>query len=286
MEKQFYSIADIKIEFWDFPFRYSRLEVFRETRPGKTDIIYRLKKKQKFSDFEMGNLIYENSRFSEYEDENIICRVHSIQCLDGKKLVVLKKEKNQPKILEVQVEHGLYDKYGACFDFFNHLAFETVLLSYQGFVLHSSVISYRNSGILFTASSGTGKSTQADLWNKYKNAEIINGDRAMIRKVEEAYWAYGSPVAGSSGIFKNEKVKIKAIIVLSQSKENRIRRMDRRESFVYLLQQTLINEWDREYTSKVTDLLLDITSEIPIYSLACRPDLEAVELVESTVFAK
>ena len=65
----------------------------------------------------------------------------------------------------------------------NYLAFEDVLVNHQGFILHSSFISWQNNGILFTAPSGTGKSTQADLWKKYEDADIYNGDRTIIRKI-------------------------------------------------------------------------------------------------------
>ena len=58
------------------------------------------------------------------------------------------------------------------------LGLETLLLKYDGLLLHSSFIRWRGEGILFSAPSGTGKSTQADLWVKYEDAEILNGDRA------------------------------------------------------------------------------------------------------------
>ena len=80
---------------------------------------------------------------------------------------------------------------------------EQVLNSYNTFLLHSSFIKWKDKAILFTAPSGTGKSTQADLWEKYENAEIINGDRSGIRKMDGKWTAYGLPIAGSSGIYKN-----------------------------------------------------------------------------------
>lgn len=55
------------------------------------------------------------------------------------------------------------------------LSLERRMNSYKSYILHSSYIVYQEQAILFSAPSGTGKSTQADLWKKYRDIEIING---------------------------------------------------------------------------------------------------------------
>lgn len=69
------------------------------------------------------------------------------------------------------------------------LGLERLLLSRQGLLLHASFIRWQDRGILFSAPSGTGKSTQADLWVRHRGAEVINGDRAALRRSAD-------PVAG------------------------------------------------------------------------------------------
>ena len=66
---------------------------------------------------------------------------------------------------EMEAEHEIFVRT----NIWNYLAFENVLINHTGFILHSSFISWQNNGILFTAPSGTGKSTQADLWKKYED---------------------------------------------------------------------------------------------------------------------
>ena len=158
----------------------------------------------------------------------------------------------------------------------NYLAFEDVLINHQGFILHSSFISWQNNGILFTAPSGTGKSTQADLWKKYEDADIYNGDRTIIRKIDGKYYGFGSPYAGSSGIYRNESAPIKAIVVIEQGPDNVIRRLHGREA-------TLMNTWNKEYMEKMTDLLMDAVCQIPVYHLFCRPDQDAVNTVKNEI---
>lgn len=165
----------------------------------------------------------------------------------------------------------------------NYLAFEDVLINHQGFLLHSSFISWQNNGILFTAPSGTGKSTQADLWKKYEDADIYNGDRTIIRKIDGKYYGFGSPYAGSSGIYRNESAPIKAIVVIEQGPDNVIRRLHGREAFLPLFRETLMNTWNKEYMEKMTDLLMDVACQIPVYHLSCRPDQGAVNTVKNEI---
>lgn len=165
----------------------------------------------------------------------------------------------------------------------NYLAFEDVLINHQGFILHSSFISWQNNGILFTAPSGTGKSTQADLWKKYEDADIYNGDRTIIRKIDGKYYGFGSPYAGSSGIYRNESAPIKAIVVIEQGPDNVIRRLHGREAFLPLFRETLMNTWNKEYMEKMTDLLMDASCQIPVYHLSCRPDQDAVNTVKNEI---
>lgn len=180
---------------------------------------------------------------------------------------------------EMEAEHEIFVRT----NIWNYLAFENVLINHQGFILHSSFISWQNNGILFTAPSGTGKSTQADLWKKYEDADIYNGDRTIIRKIEGKYYGFGSPYAGSSGIYRNDSAPIKAIIVIEQGPDNVIRRLRGREAFLPLFRETLMNTWNKEYMEKMTDLLMDAAYQIPVYHLSCRPDQDAVNTVKNEI---
>lgn len=197
-----------------------------------------------------------------------------------KKILIYSEEKNKMIIqYPMQKDVFLFEH----FNIWNYMAFENPLLYYQAFLLHSSFISWQNNGILFTAPSGTGKSTQADLWKKYEDADIYNGDRTIIRKIDGKYYGFGSPYAGSSGIYRNESAPIKAIVVIEQGPDNVIRRLHGREAFLPLFRETLMNTWNKEYMEKMTDLLMDAACQIPIYHLSCRPDQGAVNTVKNEI---
>ncbi len=163
------------------------------------------------------------------------------------------------------------------------MGFETVMLHFNALVLHSSFIRWHNSGILFSAPSGTGKSTQADLWNTYEGAEILNGDRAGLRRKNGIWHAYGLPIAGTSGIYRNECAPLKAIAVLRQASENSIRRLSAAEAFRGLYSEVLIHRWDPQFEAAASDLLLQIIDETPVFLLSCRPDRDAADLFRSEI---
>ena len=97
---------------------------------------------------------------------------------------------------------------------FQLLSGETLLLELGGLMLHASFIRWQGRGILFSATSGVGKSTQADLWARCCQAEVLNGDRAALRPGPDGWRAYGLPYAGSSGIYRNEDAPVAAIVLL------------------------------------------------------------------------
>lgn len=227
-------------------------------------------------------IIYKGD-FIAFLEGNEIGRTKGITTTKGIESVTLRKKDRDsfsiflPKSLKE--EKLLFKK----INLMNYLAFEDVLVNHQGFILHSSFISWQNNGILFTAPSGTGKSTQADLWKKYEDADIYNGDRTIIRKIEGKYYGFGSPYAGSSGIYRNESAPIKAIVVIEQGPDNVIRRLHGREAFLPLFRETLMNTWNKEYMEKMTDLLMDVACQIPVYHLSCRPDQGAVNTVKNEI---
>lgn len=160
---------------------------------------------------------------------------------------------------------------------------ETVLLRTQSFLLHSSVVMKNGQIVLFSGPSGMGKSTQAALWERYLGAEILNGDRCIVKKTEAGFIGCGSPWCGTSGIYRQEQAPIRGIFVLRQAQGNSVRRVGI-EGFSKLFQQCIVNSWDEMFVMKLTELLMELLERIPVYELACRPDEEAVQLAYNTVF--
>ena len=168
-------------------------------------------------------------------------------------------------------------------DILNLIGLEKILLDHSGFLLHSSLIRYQNKAILFSAPCGVGKSTQADLWNRFRSAEILNGDRAGVRFSNNYWCAYGMPFAGTSGIYKNASAPIAAVVTLDQGPENQIQRLRPIEAIRRLLLECSCRRWDSEFMNRMLDLLLKFVGPVPVYHLVCRPDEDAVNLLYDTL---
>ena len=160
---------------------------------------------------------------------------------------------------------------------------EAMVASIGAINLHSSFIRWQGGAILFTAPSGTGKSTQANLWETCTDAEQINGDRSIIRCMDGVWTAFGFPFAGSSGIFRNEAVPIRAVVVLRQAPENTISRLRPGEAFRLLYSESAIQRWHASEHSAIVDQLVQLCRTIPVYMLHCTPDERAVRLLQDTL---
>ena len=165
---------------------------------------------------------------------------------------------------------------------FYHIALEKMLLQERRMILHSCCVVSDYGGICFSGDSGIGKSTQGDLWMRYKHADIINGDRTILYKREGRWLGAGSPYAGSSRVYKNEKVAMRAIVMLQQSRENKIRRLKSGEAFLRIYRQITVNGWDRDFVNQVITMIEELIADLPVYELSCTPDERAVNLLDST----
>ena len=163
---------------------------------------------------------------------------------------------------------------------FNRIGFENLLLQHQGLLLHASLIEYAGQGIALTGPSGVGKSTQAELWRRCFGAKVLNGDRAALRMTPAGWFAYGSPYAGTSGIYCNESAPLRAIVVLSQGKENMLQRLSAGEAMAHIWPELSLRRQDGDFVAKATALCARLLGEIPVYRLECLPHESGARLLK------
>ena len=163
------------------------------------------------------------------------------------------------------------------------MAAEHLIAENDGFVLHSSYIRWGDRGIVFTAPSGTGKSTQADLWQRLRNARILNGDRSAVRVTENGVRVCGIPFSGSSTYCENVTSSLAAVVYLKQAPETKIRQLHGAEAFCRVWEGVSVNTWERQDMLAVSATVEQVLLQVPVYELACTPDESAVIALEGAL---
>ena len=163
-------------------------------------------------------------------------------------------------------------------------SFYRQLIKFNGIMLHSSAVVVDGRAYLFTAPSGTGKSTHTALWLKKfgDRAYILNDDKPAIRLEDGTFYAYGTPWSGKTNQNVNCRVPIGGICILSRGEKNEIHRVTGKTAVFGLFTQTLRPK-NEEILNKVMDLLKHIIDIVPIWQLSCNMTPEAAEVSYSAM---
>lgn len=167
--------------------------------------------------------------------------------------------------------------------------FPYVLHSRGGMVLHSSCILYNGQAVLFSAQSGTGKSTHTRLWKRYyPETRIINDDLPAIRIKKEENgnvnaFAYGTPWCGKTQTNENVSAPIRAIVFLNQAPKNELRRISGARA-AFRLMEGIRKPVLADMMQNSLDAAANLVSFVPTYELDCTISQEAVELVKNELF--
>jgi len=153
------------------------------------------------------------------------------------------------------------------------------LLRYNGFMLHASAVVVEKKAYLFTADSGTGKSTHTKLWLDLlgENAFILNDDKPAIRLVNGIWYAYGTPWSGKEDLSTNARIPVAGVAVIERNEKNGIERFNGIEAVKAILRQCNQNK-DMESRCLLMELLDAFITDIPIWKLRCNTRIDAAIL--------
>ncbi len=154
----------------------------------------------------------------------------------------------------------------------------SALVHFNGMMLHSSCVVYEGKAYLFSAPSGTGKSTHTQLWLKqFPGSYILNDDKPAIRITENGIYAYGTPFSGKTDLNVNTGVPIGGICVIERSENNHIERISTDEALFNIMNQT-VRPYKEEEMDKMLNTLEKVVSNVPVYRLSCNMELSAAEV--------
>ena len=153
------------------------------------------------------------------------------------------------------------------------------LLSCDTLLFHGSVIAVDGEGYLFTAKSGTGKSTHTRLWREYfgERAVMVNDDKPLLHITDSGVTAYGTPWDGKHRLSTNIAVPLKGICILTRNAKNHIEPVEPHAVYPLIVQQTnrSLSADGMKHTLSLIDRMLHV---VPVYRLCCNMDIEVARV--------
>lgn len=154
------------------------------------------------------------------------------------------------------------------------------LIAFDGMMLHASAIAIDGKAYLFSADSGTGKSTHVGLWRQVfgdERVRIINDDKPALRLENGTWYVYGTPWSGKYGLNLNLRYPLAGICFLERGQTNKIQPYTKSDIVFRFLKQT--------YRSKKVDIqektlshIGSLLEKVPVWQLECNMEQEAAML--------
>ena len=225
-----------------------------------------------------------NMNFYRIADLNVILQCEKTTERNAKKYLSGKFEKADIEI--VSTKHDIEaraSKHNLQYDNAAYLIegqeFYIKLLDFNGIYLHASAVVVDGLAYLFSAPSGTGKSTHTEQWLKLfgERAFIINDDKPAVRVLNDGIFVFGTPWSGKHDISVNTKAKLQGICFLERGEVNEISIMPTQKAIIRLLHASL-HKLSKENMQKELAIISTVIENVPIYQMKCLPDIDSAKI--------
>ena len=161
------------------------------------------------------------------------------------------------------------------------------MITREVLLFHGSAIAADDSGYLFAAPSGTGKSTHTGLWRELlgNRAVMINDDKPLLKVTDQEIFVCGTPWDGKHHLSNNIIVPLRGICMITRDVSNQISRIQQPDVWPMMLQHSFRPE-DPEGMVHVMGMIDQIIRKVPVYQLRCNMELSAAELSFETMTEK
>ena len=189
------------------------------------------------------------------------------------------------KNIEVIIDEDAFNDLATAEYIYTGMIFLELAQRHKLLPLHGSAITYNDEVILFSAPSGTGKTTHAKMWHRLYPDEVkwLNDDKPLLTIEDNKVFVYGAPFSGKNKANTNRKMPLKAIVFLRQGVTDKITKLKKDEALKHLMVNTLRPTeetlWDN--TLEQFDFILN---NVPIYHLDASVSLDAAKTVKGAIY--
>ena len=154
-----------------------------------------------------------------------------------------------------------------------------LLPKYDRVLFHGSSLAVDGRGVLFTAKSGTGKSTHTRFWRQEfgERVRMVNDDKPFLHVGENGVTVYGTPWRGKHALGENTQAPLEAIYFVNRGEENSVQPISPRELYPLLLQQTYTPD-DPNAMVKTLALVERLSRSVKLLKLYCNLDPQAAHV--------
>ena len=137
-------------------------------------------------------------------------------------------------------------------------------------LFHAAVIADGDRGYGFSAPSGTGKSTHIRLWQEAfgDGIVVVNGDKPILRRKADGWYAYGTPWCGKEGWNTNRSVRLEGLCFLERGEVDRIERLPVSQVADRAIRQVIIPP-DPAGALATLKLMEQLKKEVPQWRMEC-----------------
>lgn len=154
-----------------------------------------------------------------------------------------------------------------------------ILIDCDILLFHGSAVAVDGVGYLFTAKSGTGKSTHTKLWRELlgERAIMVNDDKPLLHITSNGITVYGTPWDGKHHLSSNIAVPLNGICILKRHTTNHIEKIEKYMAYPKLLGQSYRSA-NPVKMRKTLELIEILAAKTRLYELGCNMEPEAARI--------
>lgn len=152
-----------------------------------------------------------------------------------------------------------------------------------GIILHAACLSINGIGVLFSGTSGSGKSTISRIFMDENDVDVLTDDRVIIREYKGNLWAFGTPWHGTVEVHKNAGTPIEKIFFIKHGKVNLERPISKLDSANRLMVRCFPTFWNREGMEFAVNFCAEVAERVGCYELEFLPNKSLVKYVNERI---